>query len=71
VAAHDLRNPLNAITGYAELVRETGDVSYLEQVPPPADRIETLIDDLLTLGREWRVVEETEPVRLPAAAETA
>jgi signal transduction histidine kinase len=71
VAAHDLRNPLNAITGYAELARETDDVSYLEQVAPAADRIETLIDDLLTLGREGCVVEETEPVSLPAVAETA
>ncbi|QLD88920.1 hypothetical protein HWV07_07705 [Natronomonas salina] len=71
VAAHDLRNPLNAITGYAELARETGDVSHLERVPPAAERIETLIDDLLTLGREGRAVEETAPVSLLDAAETA
>jgi len=71
VAAHDLRNPLNAITGYAALAKETGDVSYLEQVDPAADRVETLIDDLLTLGREGRVVEETEPVSLSEAAEVA
>ena len=71
VAAHDLRNPLNAITGYAELARETGDVSHLERVPPAAGRIETLIDDLLTLGREGRVVDETVPVPLADAAETA
>lgn len=71
VAAHDLRNPLNAITGYAELARETGDVSHLERVPPAAERIETLIDDLLTLGREGRAVEETAPVSLLGAAETA
>jgi signal transduction histidine kinase len=71
VAAHDLRNPLNAITGYAELARETGDVSHLERVPPAAERVETLIDDLLTLGREGRVVEDTAPVPLARAAEAA
>lgn len=71
VAAHDLRNPLNAITGYVELARETDDVSHLERVPPAAERIETLIDDLLTLGREGRVVEETAPVSLLGAAQIA
>lgn len=64
VAAHDLRNPLNAISGYVELARETGDLSFLEQVDPAAERMETLVEDLLTLGREGRVVEETEPVEL-------
>jgi signal transduction histidine kinase len=71
VAAHDLRNPLNAITGYTELARETGEVSYLEQVDPATDRMETLVDDLLTLGEEGQVVEETEPVPVAEAAERA
>jgi signal transduction histidine kinase len=71
IAAHDLRNPLNAITGYTRLARETGDVSHLDDVDPATDRIETLIDDLLTLGHEGRVVEETAPVSLAAAAERA
>ncbi|WP_178915097.1 histidine kinase N-terminal 7TM domain-containing protein [Natronomonas gomsonensis] len=71
VAAHDLRNPLNAITGYTELARETGEVSYLEQVDPATDRMETLVDDLLTLGEEGQVVEETEPVPVAEVAERA
>jgi signal transduction histidine kinase len=71
IAAHDLRNPLNAITGYTRLARETGDVSHLDDVDPATDRIETLIDDLLTLGHEGRIVEETVPVSLAAAAEEA
>ena len=61
IAAHDLRNPLNAITGYTRLARETGDVSHLDDADPATDRIETLIDDLLTLGHEGRIVEETVP----------
>jgi signal transduction histidine kinase len=71
VAAHDLRNPLNAVSGYVELARETGNVDHLEKVEPATDRMETLIDDLLTLGQEGRVVEETVPVPLPATARTA
>ena len=71
VAAHDLRNPLNAIDGYTKLARETGDVSHLADVDGATDRIEALIDDLLTLGHEGRVVEETAPVSLAATAERA
>jgi signal transduction histidine kinase len=71
VAAHDLRNPLNAISGYTDLARETGDISHLAQVDPATDRMETLVDDLLTLGQEGQVVEETEPVPIAEAAEKA
>jgi signal transduction histidine kinase len=71
VAAHDLRNPLNAVAGYTELARETGNVDHLEKVEPATDRMETLIDDLLTLGREGRVVEETNPVSLSDIARMA
>ena len=71
VAAHDLRNPLNAIDGYTKLARETGDVSHLADVDGATDRIEALVDDLLTLGHEGRVVEETAPVSLAATAERA
>ncbi|PSQ15796.1 hypothetical protein BRC99_01260, partial [Halobacteriales archaeon QS_7_69_60] len=64
-------NPLNAIDGYTKLARETGDVSHLADVDGATDRIETLVDDLLTLGHEGRVVEETAPVSLAATAERA
>ena len=71
IAAHDLRNPLNAIIGYTELARETGDVSHLEEVDPATDRIETLIDDLLTLGQEGQIAEDVVPVSLETVAERA
>ncbi|MFQ3318390.1 MAG: signal transduction histidine kinase [Natronomonas sp.] len=73
VAAHDLRNPLTTITGYTQLAQETGDFSHLDRVGPAAGRIETLIDDLLTLGREGQVVEEEDitAVSLSSAAVAA
>jgi signal transduction histidine kinase len=71
IAAHDLRNPLNAISGYTALARETGDTSDLDRVEPAIARIETLVDDLLRLGEEGQVVAETAPVSLSAAAEEA
>jgi signal transduction histidine kinase len=71
VAAHDLRNPLSAISGYVDLARETGDVGHLENVDPAVERIETLIDDLLTLGEEGQMVENTVPLSVATTAERA
>ncbi len=71
VAAHDLRNPLNAIAGYTDLARQTDDVGKLENVDPAIDRIETLIEDLLTLGEEGQVVEDTVTLSLTTIAHRA
>jgi signal transduction histidine kinase len=71
VAAHDLRNPLNAIRGYVDLARETGDVDRLDQLDPAIDRIQTLIDDLLTLGEEGQVVDDTMRLSVASAADRA
>ena len=64
VISHDLQNPLNVITGYLELVMETGNVGQLEPAANAADRMERLLNDLLTLAREGRAVGELEPTDL-------
>jgi signal transduction histidine kinase len=51
VVSHDLRNPLNVITGTLKLVRETGDLEGLEPIERAADRVERLTTALLTLAR--------------------
>jgi len=71
VAAHNLRNPLTAVSGYTRLARETGDLSYLDEVAPATERMETLVEDLLTLSRQGRFVENEETVSLEAAATRA
>lgn len=71
VAAHDLRNPLTAVSGYTRLARETGDLSYLDEVQPATERMELLADDLLTLSRQSRVVETSKPVSLRGIARRA
>jgi len=71
VVSHDLRGPLNVVAGAAELARETGDLDHLDEVVDAAARMDRLIEDLLTLAREGRVVGETEPVDLATVAETA
>ncbi len=55
-ASHELRTPLATIHGYAELSRRTPDdaaalSSALNKVETEADRMTTLVDDLLLLAR--------------------
>jgi len=64
VISHDLQNPLNVITGYLDLVIETGNVEQLEPAVNAADRMEKLLNDLLTLAREGQAVGELEPTEL-------
>jgi len=66
VVSHDLRNPLNVAQGNLELAVETEeeDDAYLEQVSSALDRMDELIDDVLTLARNGRTVSEFHPVDL-------
>jgi two-component system OmpR family sensor kinase len=69
VVSHDLRNPLHVVEGRLELVRETGDLSHLEDAEDGVARMEALIDDLLTLAREGYAVEDRTAVSLDNLAE--
>jgi PAS domain S-box-containing protein len=64
VVSHDLRNPLNVATGRLELVAEECDSDHLSDLEAALDRMETLIDDLLTLAREGKDVTDAQPVDL-------
>ena len=64
VISHDLQNPLSVVTGYLELVSETGDIDRLDPAIDAAERMETMLDELLTLAREGRAVGDTEPVAI-------
>jgi PAS domain S-box-containing protein len=64
VVSHDLRNPLSVLKGSLELAAETGDVAHVGRAKDAADRMEALIDDLLTLSRAGESVDEREPVAL-------
>ncbi|GAA0299189.1 hypothetical protein GCM10009066_11700 [Halarchaeum salinum] len=71
VVSHDLRSPLNVAEGYLDLARETGDDEYFERVETALDRMNTLIDDLLTLARQGDTVDEVEHVPLREVVERA
>jgi len=66
--SHDLRNPLNAATGHLDLLAAESDSDRIPPIERSLSRMETLIDDLLTLARDGVQVEEFVDVDL---AETA
>jgi len=69
VVSHDLRNPLNVAHGRLGLIQEECDSEHLEPIGRALTRMDTLIEDLLTLAREGEQVREVEPVELAAVAE--
>ncbi|EMA63878.1 response regulator [Halorubrum lipolyticum] len=64
IVSHDLRNPLNVLSGYLRLARETGEESYFERCESALDEMERLIDDVLTLARQGDAVGSVDPVPL-------
>ncbi|WP_418282604.1 GAF domain-containing protein [Halorubrum sp. DTA98] len=64
VLSHDLRNPLTVAQGRLQLARESSDSPHHAAIGRAHDRIETLIDDLLTLARNGEAVDDPEPIEL-------
>jgi PAS domain S-box-containing protein len=69
IVSHDLRNPLNVAQGHLELIEAEGDSDHIEPVRNALGRMNEIITDTLTLARQGRVVDETEPVSLRVVAE--
>lgn len=68
--SHDLRSPLTAILGYAELIDRVGDVNteqheFIGRIRGSVREITSLIDDLLNLSRiESSLEEDIQPLKL-------
>ena len=60
VVSHDLRNPLSVARARTELMEN----EHAPAVERSLERIEAIIDDVLTLAREGESVDETAPVSL-------
>ena len=71
VVSHGLRNPLSIAQMYLTMAREEGDPDDFDQIDQALDRMETIIENLLTTTRQGEAVSETEPVPLAAASESA
>ena len=72
VVSHDLRNPLMVAEDRLELLREVCDeehTEHIDAVERAHGRMEMLIDDLLTLSRNGRPVDDVEQVDIEEAAE--
>lgn len=64
VVSHDLRNPLGVVQGYLDLAEQTGNPEHFNRCRNALDRMDELIDDLLTLAREGQSIGETESIDL-------
>jgi len=71
IASHDLRNPLNVASGHLTLARDDRDDENLAKVADAIDRMETLIDDMLTISEQGYVVESRTSIDLAGLAEQA
>ncbi|MCU4741845.1 ATP-binding protein [Halobacteria archaeon AArc-m2/3/4] len=68
-ASHDLRNPLNIAQGYLELAIENGDGSRLGEVQRALEKMDELIDDLLSTAQSDVGLASVGPVPLEAVVE--
>jgi signal transduction histidine kinase len=71
VVSHDLRNPLTVASGRVQILREERDDDHLAVVDDALARMETLIDDLLSLARQGEPVDDPSPVALEPIATQA
>jgi signal transduction histidine kinase len=71
VISHDLRNPLAIAQATLEMALEDDDMDELERTRDALDRMEALVDGLLTLAREGRGVGDTSSVDIVTVAERA
>jgi two-component system OmpR family sensor kinase len=71
VVSHDLRNPLNVVTGSIEIAQAETDSDHLDRAARAADRMDELIDQVLTLAREAEDISDTRAVRLAHIANLA
>ncbi|WP_415381067.1 ATP-binding protein [Halosimplex sp. TS25] len=68
VVSHDLRNPLTVLGGSLQMAEETGEREHFERGRRALERMEQLIDDLLTLSQSGGAVEEAAAVDLATVA---
>ncbi|MFC5133943.1 MULTISPECIES: sensor histidine kinase [Haloferacaceae] len=69
VVSHDLRNPLAAATAAVELARH-GDADALERAADAHERMDELIEGLLSLATAGKAVDAVKPVSIEAAVRT-
>ncbi|WP_220132634.1 sensor histidine kinase [Halorhabdus salina] len=66
VVSHDLRNPLNVANARVDIVHDETGHEHLETASRALARMERLIEDLLTLARQGKTIDELAVVSLGA-----
>jgi signal transduction histidine kinase len=64
--SHDLRNPLTVANGHLELLDEES--RHVDRIAESHQRMETLINEVLTIARTGQRVSETEPISIEEIA---
>jgi len=68
MASHDLRNPLNVAGMRLDLARQEFESDHLDTSLTALERMETIIDDLLTLARQGEPIDDLDVVSLEELA---
>lgn len=71
VVSHDLRNPLNVAKASIDLARGDGAADHLDRAADATDRMERIVEQVLTLARLGQDIGETEPSIPSVVAEAA
>jgi PAS domain S-box-containing protein len=71
IVSHDLRNPLGIAKTYLGFARDTGDPDDFDAVAEAHERMEAMIENLLTSARAGQTIEEPQPVALATVADGA
>lgn len=64
VVSHDLRQPLGIAYGRLSIIREEYDSHHLDDIEDALERMESLIENVLTLARQGKVVDTPTPTAL-------
>jgi signal transduction histidine kinase len=70
IVSHDLRNPLRVADGRVALLRDERESDHLDDVARALDRMDALIEDVLTLARGGERIEAADTVELASVAES-
>jgi PAS domain S-box-containing protein len=70
IVSHDLRNPLNVARGRLSLLEEEVDSDHIEALDAAHERMETLIEDVLTFARLGERALDEDTITIRACAES-
>jgi len=71
IVSHDLRSPLTVAQARLKIAERERDSEEIAEAEQALTRMESMIDDLLTMARMSQTIEETEPVGLQTTARVA